>query len=514
VGRRKAPASHTRKYRASRSVAVVALLAFALAGCTTATPKPDNSSSLSRFYDQKIHWTSCTNGLLCGKAMVPLDWAHPAGATISIAMAKKPALGTPAKGALLFDPGGPGASGVDFMKESADSIVDQDIELQYDLVGFDPRGVGHSTPVRCYDSSQLQHYYYDVLPGAIGSAQWLAADLKTQTAFAKACARNTGPLLAHVDTVSSARDMDVLRAALGDKKLDYYGVSYGTDLGLEYARLFPKKVGRFVLDSVDPPDVSGEQYDIGQAVGFETELQQYLASCLSMSGCPFTGTVNTADAQLTALFARLDAHPITNADGRILNASNLAIAIGLALYSPSIWSYLTTALRAVERGSSGPAFILGDYYFERNSNGQYPNLIETYYAVECLDKSYPDTAATMRSEAAIIDKDAPVLGPYFGYENAACGAWAYPHAAQPSPVVAKGSGPILLLSATNDPATPHAWAEEAAVHLANGHLITRVGNGHGSYNKGYPCIDTVVDLYVLRGVVPKTDPMCPSGPGG
>ncbi|WP_426515614.1 alpha/beta hydrolase [Diaminobutyricibacter sp. McL0618] len=511
MGPRIAPISRRRADVSRRSIAVVALVVLALAGCTSAPPQPDTTNGTSRFYDQVVHWKTCSTVLQCATAIVPLDWAHPSGPTISIAMAKQRAISGKPQGTILFDPGGPGASGVDFVEAYGGQMMDPSVRDAYDVVGFDPRGIGHSTPIRCYSSAKLEHYYYDVLPGRIGSDQWLAADLKAQDALAKACAKNTGPLLAHVDTSSAARDMDALRAVFGEKKLDYFGGSYGTDLGLEYARLFPQKVGRFLLDSVESPDASGEQLDVGQAKGFETELQQYLAACVpDQSTCPFSGSVADADAQLTSLFATLNAHPIADADGRYLNSANLAIAITSALYSPQLWSDLSSALKAVKTGSAGPAFDLADQYLERSDSGQYPNLIEAYYAVGCLDRASPDTVTAMRSEAADIAKVAPVLGRYLGYSNAVCGVWPYPPAATPPPVTAAGSDPILLVNATNDPATPYAQAQEVASHLANGHLVTRVGDGHGSYEQGYPCIDDIVDRYFLTGAVPASDPMCPS----
>ena len=506
-------------------VAAVAACALLLSACSGA-PEPTEPSTppasaivskptgekvpaaVARYYHQVLQWTGCSTGLECTKASVPLDWSHPTRGAISIALVRQPALSGTSKGSLLIDPGGPGASGVDFVEQDLGG-ADLTLQQNYDIVGFDPRGVGHSTEVTCYSGAQLSRYYYDTKPGTIGSTAWVAADVKQQSAFAKACAKNTGALLGHVDTISAARDMDVLRAALGDAKLNYLGYSYGTKLGLEYAGLFPKKVGRFVLDSVLDPNVSGEDFDIDQAQGWEDELQQYLAACLpDPKTCPFTGTIAQGDAELTALFASVEATPLRNKDGRLLNASNLGLAVIQGLYAPQLWPSMSMALKATMKRSAGPAFALADEYNDLQGNGQYSNSTEAYYAVMCLDESFPDKPAAMRGEATILDTVAPVMGPYFAYQNTTCGSWAYPRKVKSAPIVAKGSGPILLLSATHDPATPHQWAEDVAKTLDNGHLITRVGNGHGSYNQGNACIDTTVDNYFVDGTVPAADPMC------
>jgi pimeloyl-ACP methyl ester carboxylesterase len=502
------------------AVAVAAVIALALTGCTAAsTPRPTSqrpasqarASVLSRFYDQKLKWSLCGE-FQCTKAIVPLDWSKPGGKTISVAMNRAPAESGTSKGYILYDPGGPGGSGMDYVAEELDAgyLFDKKVQADYSIVGIDPRGVDHSTAVACYSNSQLRHYYYDVLPGAIGSTEWLAADRKRQADFAKACAHSTGSLLGQVDTVSAARDLDVLRAALGEKKLNYLGDSWGTKLGLTYAGLFPKKVGRLVLDAVLQPDLTGQQIDVQQAAAFEDELQQYLADCLKdTSTCPFAGGVADADSQLTALFAAMDAHPLPGSHDRKLNGTNLAQAVLSALYAPFLWPVLSKAVKSVQAGSATQAFALADEYYEIDAAGHYSNIMEDYSANQCLDANFPQTDATMEAEAAVIDATAPVLGPYFSYVGVLCAEWPYAKKADAAqPITAAGSGPILLVSATHDPATPLIWAQNSVAQLANGHLITRNGDGHGSYDTGNDCIDSAVDNYFLHGTVPASDPHC------
>lgn len=497
--------------------ACVAALAIILAGCSSpeqGNHQPTTAASVKEpaviysYYAQKLHWKRCQH-LECATVSVPLDWAHPTGSEISLAVAKRAATDGHPLGSIFYDPGGPGASGTYFLESYPNDIVDKKVGAAYNVVGFDSRGVGSSTAINCLDQKQLSHYLFDVVPGTVGSTRWVAAELKAQTAFDKACQKRTGELIGHMDTVSAARDLDVLRAVLGQKKLDYFGVSYGTKLGLEYAELFPKKVGRLVLDGVDDPDLTGEQSLVQQSAGVEDVLQRYLASCLQdQSSCPFTGTVADADNQLTALFSQVQAHPISDADGRRLNAYNLALAIIDSLYSTTYWSDLNDALHAASVGLAGPAFQLADSGNEREPNGDYPNLYEAYDANLCDDFVVAHTPSTMAAEAATIDKVAPVLGPYLGYQGAVCTAWPYKPTGKPVRVEAQGAGPILLLSSTHDPATPLIWAQHAAEDLASGQLVTRNGDGHGSYNIGNACIDIAVDAYFLHGTVPATDPKC------
>jgi hypothetical protein len=224
--------------------------------------------------------------------------------------------------------------------------------------------------------------------------------------------------------------------------------------------------------------------------------------------CPFKGSVADAQHQLTALLARFDAHPVTAADGRTLNAYNLANAIINALYSPSSWGYLTSAIIDAKAGDASAAFGIIDSGVERHADGTYPNLLEVYAANLCDDFTVPHTPDAMATQAAMINAVAPTIGPYLGYQGSVCTTWPYQPSGTPTHVTATGSGPILLVSSTHDPATPLRWAQDVAKTLDNGHLITRDGDGHGSYNTGNACIDAAVDAYFLQGTVPAADPTC------
>ncbi len=494
------------------AVAVAVLLPMGLTGA--AAPGP---ATLAQYYAQKLSWTSCSDGLQCATLRAPLDWAHLSSGSISLALVRQRATGT-RLGSLLMNPGGPGESGVEFIKDDIDDAVDKTLQKNFDIVGFDPRGVGESTPVTCYDAAAMDAYLYAIVPGPIGSSGWIAAQKKLAAGFAAACTRNTGPVLAHVDTVSAARDLDLERAVLGDAKLNYLGYSYGTYLGTIYAGLFPGRVGRFVLDGADDPWLGGSTgpYDTSQAVAFEGDLKAYLKACLAgktvaigSKACAFHGTVASALASVTALLARVDRTPIRNRDGRMLGSSTLATAIFSDLYSPYEWPDLNDLFGRVMRGDASTAFAASDSYNGRNSDGTYAdNSYVADFAIQCLDNGSDDTLSDMRAEAAQLKKDAPVLGIYDAYTEIGCGAWPYGPLPFPKAVHAAGANPIIVVGTTGDPATPYADAKALARQLDSGVLVTYHGEGHTAYDRGITCIDRVVDAYFVAGTVPWTDPSC------
>jgi pimeloyl-ACP methyl ester carboxylesterase len=499
-------------------IAIAATLALALSGCVTwflphtsntSTPTGEKvSSALAPFYGQTLSWTNCGQNLQCTMAKVPLDWSKPGAGEIKLALVRQPATGT-RLGSLLVNPGGPGGSGYDFIKNSVNYATDKTLQSSYDIVGFDPRGVGRSTAVKCYGPTQMDQYLYGITPGARGSDAWIANNVKTSTDFGQACAANTGTLLAHVDTVSAARDLDVLRAALGDKKLNYLGYSYGTYLGAIYANLYPKLTGRLVLDGALDPAASNFEVTKVQSVGFENALRAYLKACLAGKSCPFRGTVDGSMKTIAALLAAVDQSPIRNTDGRELGANTLVTAIIYPLYDANAWSTLSEMFTSVMQGDASIAFQLADGYNGRNSDGTYAdNSTEAFMAINCLDYTYNADPATMRAQAAELAQVAPVIGPYMGYGDIGCATWPYKSTVQRASVTAAGAAPILVVGTTNDPATPYVWAQNLAKELQSGHLLTYKGEGHTAYNKSNSCVNNTVDKFLVSGTVPATDPMC------
>ncbi|MHB1234202.1 MAG: alpha/beta hydrolase [Microbacteriaceae bacterium] len=475
----------------------------------TSVPRPEKvAAGLQPFYGQVLHWTACRKTFQCATAQAPMDWTHPATASIRLALIRKPASGT-RLGSLLVNPGGPGASGYDFIANNLDYAVDSTLRQHYDIVGFDPRGVGRSSAVSCYTRpAEMDTFLYGIPVSPFGTPQYVNELNGQAAAFAQACLKNTGPLLGFVDTVSAARDLDLLRAILGDKKLNYLGYSYGTYLGATYAGLFPQNTGRLVLDGAVDPTVSDFEVLKAQAVGFESALHAYLKDCLTRSSCPFRGTVDQASAAIGRLMTQVSQHPIRATDGRLLGSSTLFYAIILPLYSKSEWKYLDTLFASVGAGSADYAFRLADSYNDRKPGGGYAsNSTEAFIAINCLDYRPVTDFQTLQSQAAILTAAAPIMGKAMSF-SPSCSGWPFPAARAHVAITAAGSAPILVVGTTNDPATPYAWAQNLAKQLQNGHLLTFHGEGHTAYNKSNSCVNTAVDAFFVTGTVPVRDPQC------
>ena len=473
----------------------------------------DVDPALEEYYHQVLIWQSCGGGMQCTTARAPMDWANPADAGIDLALVRHPATGTKI-GSLLVNPGGPGGSGYDFVYDSVDFATSPTLQAGYDVVGFDPRGVGRSSSVSCYDDPAfLDRYNYGDnttdQAGPRGSDEWIAELAANNAEFAAACLEFTGPLLQFVDTVSAARDLDLLRAVLGDEKLNFLGYSYGTFLGATYADLYPEKTGHLVLDgAVDP---STTEFDVTktQAVGFENAFRAYLADCVTRTECPFDGTVDEAMAETGDLLTRLDESPLRAPDGRLLWASTMFIAIILPLYNQESWPILDDLFTEVPDGETATAFYLADNYNGRDVDGTYlDNSTEAFIAINCLDYESEVTNESMRAEAELLAEAAPVFGPIMSYGGTLCEAWPFPPTRQRVAIAAAGSADILVIGTTNDPATPYVWAVALSKELENGHLVTYEGEGHTAYTTGNPCVQNVVDSFFIDDVVPDADPRC------
>jgi len=507
----------------NRLIAVVAgalVLTLGLSGCVSAfVPKPAPSTSaptgesvdaaLQPFYNQVLKWNDCGDGMQCTTAIAPLDYADPGAADIDLALVRHVATGGNRVGSLLVNPGGPGASGYDIVKNSLSFVTDDTLQSSFDIVGFDPRGVGRSSAVACYEPAAMDEYLYGLTTAPRGSDAWIAELEASSAAFGAACAAGTGPLLGHVDTESAARDLDLLRAALGDTTLNYLGYSYGTYLGATFAKLFPEKVGRLAFDgALDPATTNFEVTEL-QAKGFESALRAYLAACLDGSDCPFSGTVDNAMSTVGALLASVDVSPIANSDGRQLGSNALLTAIIYPLYQEAAWPLLTAMFTSVMRNDATDAFQLADSYNGRQADGTYlDNSSEAFSAINCIDYAYNDDPAAMRAQAAEIEAAAPTIGRYMSFGDIACANWPDSFTGERGEIAATGAAPILVVGTTNDPATPYAWAQSLAAQLDSAQLVTFTGEGHTAYNKGSACVNNAVDEYLVNGVVPAADPMC------
>ncbi|MBM7026210.1 alpha/beta hydrolase [Clavibacter zhangzhiyongii] len=506
----------------------VALLAAAVAltGCVPfPTPAPRSATSspaaeevapeLARYYEQVLAWSPCEDGAQCATATAPLDWSAPDPATdIQLALVRHTARGSGGpQGSLFVNPGGPGASGVDFVKASVDAAVSRDLQDAYDIVGWDPRGVGASTAVDCVDDAQLDSFLYGQTEAAPGTPEHDQELLRASKSFADSCAARSGPLLQFIDTQSTVHDLDMLRALVGDPELNYLGYSYGTSIGAHYAQDFPDHVGRMVLDGALDPSSSSFDVVRAQTAGFRTSFEAYMAACLAGRDCPFRGSVDDGVGMVATLLERLDASPLRARDGRELDGQVMHSAIDAALYSEQQWPALTTAFAEALRGESQTAFALADSYFGRSPDGTYQgNYYEAFLAIQCVD--YPverdpqvltREAAELREAGGPLSDDDTTLD---GEVDPLCGNWPYPARDVPAPVSAEGAAPIVVVGTTGDPATPYTWAESLAEQLSSGVLLTYEGEGHIAYDERDPCVVGAVDGYLLRGDPPASGTTC------
>ncbi|HVV77349.1 MAG TPA: alpha/beta hydrolase [Mycobacteriales bacterium] len=459
-------------------------------------------TTLAAFDGQHLTWHECHDGLQCTSLVVPLDYTDLGGKRLHIAVIRKPA-SSKSEGSLIVNPGGPGASGVDFVAQES-SIFNQ-LTTHFDLVSFDPRGVGASDPIRCLTSSQLDAYVnIDPDPTSAADRQ---QTITASRNFADACYRKNGSYLEHVSTLDQARDMDVLRAALGDKKLTYYGASYGTYLGAKYAQLFPTHIRAMVLDGALNPDESSTDANLVQAKGFETDLTDFLAFCVRSGHCPFGSTTSAAAAGLDHLIATITAHPLT-VGSRILGAGELFEGLAAGLYSTGDWANLQAVLAAAKSGNGAGVLIFADALTERNNDGSYSNLIESNMAINCIDRPSPRSVSVYEKNAAKFQKQAPHFGAAIEYGSLPCAFWKVPPVETPHPVSAPGAPPILVIGTTRDPATPFVWAKALASQLSSGVLLTHDGDGHTAYIDRDACVDAVVSNYVLRLNPPKAGTVC------
>jgi pimeloyl-ACP methyl ester carboxylesterase len=509
-----------------KALLISAIALGLVAGCTSAGPSTtsptppsgrpsasDAAGPLAAFYHQHLMWTACGGGFDCTKVTVPLDYAAPDGKTVQLAVARRTS--SKSQGVLVVNPGGPGASGVSYVK-SADQIFTPDLNLAYDLVGFDPRGVGASDPVRCVSDKQLDAYFaVDVTPDTPAEVALLES---VSRSIGAGCAAHSPDIAAHMSTPEAARDMDIIRAALGQQKLSYLGDSYGTFLGASYAELFPARVGRMVLDGVQPSSLTLEQTYRQEAEGSDESLRRFVADCLPRSDCPLSGTTATGVARIQKLLTDLDAKPIAGSAGtagRPLTEGLASYALSFGLYDPATgWPSLRTGLAAAFDGDGSELLDLFDSWVGRRGDGTYTdNLYQAFFGVECVDT--PELAGPKHivSLAERWKRTAPVFGVSNAWSMLPCWHWAPKQTAAPgSPVLhATGAGAILVVSTQHDPATPYSWGVEVANELDDATLLTYDGDGHTAYHRGSGCIDAAVDAYLIRGTLPAKGTVCRAG---
>jgi pimeloyl-ACP methyl ester carboxylesterase len=477
----------------------------------TTTPEPSAtappSRGLARYYSQELDWSSCQGDFLCATLTVPLDYRHPDGDTIDLALLKVPASDPDARiGSLVVNPGGPGAPGTQYAAQAA-QVFGQPILDRYDVVGFDPRGTGGSDPVDCLSDAQLDDYIaMDPDPDTAAERSSYLGWVRT---LGRGCVDRSGDLAAHVTTVEAARDMDVLRAALGESTMTYFGASYGTKLGATYADLFPDEVGRMVLDGAVDLSIGARELALEQAGGFETALRAYVQNCVDETDSCFLGdSVEEGLRTISSFLAGVDAKPLPTGLGRDLQVGNAFYGIVAPLYNRDYWYILSAALKQGLAGDGSTLLQLSDLYTSRGTDGYTDNSSEAIYAISCLDDPYAIPASRVAANLPDFERASPTFGAVFAWGLTGCGGVQVTSSVKPRDVHAKGAAPIVVIGTTRDPATPMKWAEDLADQLDSGVLIRRDGDGHTGYHVGNDCVDGAVEGYLIDGTVPEDGLSC------
>jgi pimeloyl-ACP methyl ester carboxylesterase len=476
-----------------------------VSGCSGGGSDDGDASSGS---SGKLDWGRCRataeapapgRGWQCATLQVPLDWAKPDGETIGLALIRAKATGDNRIGSLLFNFGGPGGSGVSMMPSYADTV--SSLRERYDLVSWDPRGVGSSKGIRCRSDEEIQAA--EAVDASPDTPAEEAAYFKDAASFGQGCEKAAVKLMAHVSTTDTARDMDRLRQVLGDAKMHYFGISYGTELGGVYAHLFPKRVGRLVLDAVVDPAADTVGHAENQTRGFQRALNGYLEST---GQNPEQGTRKIAD-----MLEQMDADPLPASSGRELTQSLAVTGIVVSLYSKTAWPGLTSALKAAEDGDGSELLALANLYNERDASGRYGTTTHSQRVISCLDDKRRPTAQETKRLLPAFEKISPVFGPFLGWDTAGwCHDWPVAGQYESPEVSAPGAAPILVVGNTGDPATPYEGARRMADELGEGVgvMLTWKGEGHGAYGSGSDCVDSAVNAYLLAGTTPKDGRVC------
>ncbi len=446
-----------------------------------------------------FEWSEVQAGIDEGTLEVPLDYAAPGGRTITLYLVRHRAVDTANRiGSLLVNPGGPGYGGSG-LAYSADSIYGQDLLDRFDIIGWDPRGTGLSQPaIDCVDDYDT-YFGLDSSPDTPAERQAL---IDAGTEFGKNCLRKNKDVLPFISTESSARDMDSIRAALGEKKISYFGFSYGSELGTTWATLFPATVRAAVVDGAVDPTVGYLAQNIQQAAGFEATFATFLAQCSAAPSCAF---YNGGDAEgaYDALAEQMDAAPITvDPDRTAVTQGVLTTAVSDAMYDQSYWPQLEQALADLQDGDGQGILDLYDDYYGYTGAG-WDDSLEAYFAIGCLDDPGSTGPDDLYSHEAEFAAAAPRLGRGWMAELTFCSVWPVP-AAPVVTITGRGAGPILVVGTTGDPATPLASTRNMANALEDGHLVVVTADQHTGYGVN-ACVNGTVDRYLVDPAAPLAE---------
>ena len=489
-----------------KKIAVALASLIVLTSCAASEPKP--LPSLSQYETQELNWRDCYGNYQCATLLVPINYSDLTVGAFSLALLRYQALDQDRRiGSLIVNPGGPGSSGVDYAY-SAEYIVSPEILERFDIVGFDPRGVGESSAIECLSDVETDaSFAADPKPDDQAEFALFISDARDY--YAK-CAENTKHLTEY-STLNSARDLEILRAVLGDKKLNFLGKSYGTYLGTLFAELFPESVGRFVLDGAVDPYTSNREAVLGQAIGFELALDAFINDCLKSRSCALIGDLQSARIQIVDLLAKTAITPLESKSSREVTEGLVLLGIASALYdSESGWPVLRDAFKEAMLGSGTSFLTLADQYAGRQEDGSYlSNENDALQVISCLDQNELETVSVLKKGVAEFSDRAPIFGPYLAYAGLACRYLPNLGSVEQIEIKSINTKPILVVGTTRDPATPYKWSKSLAKIFLSSVLITLDGDGHTGHGRGSTCVDSAVDRYLLTGATPKSELFCP-----
>jgi pimeloyl-ACP methyl ester carboxylesterase len=481
----------TRASKATAALTIIALALFSTASYIQS--RPETPTSLGAYYTQELQWQSCYENYECTDLLVPIDYTNLSTGTFNISVLKYPTTNREKLGSLIVNPGGPGGSGVDYAY-AAEYLFSPAILNAYDIVGFDPRGVSRSEPIICLTDKELDtNYLSDAKPD---NEKEFAQTLIESKKFIQQCEEKNEHLTSF-STANAARDMDILRQAVGDKQLNYMGKSYGSFLGTLYAQFFPDKVGRMVLDGAVDPTISDFQQGLTQAVGFDKAFAAFITDCSKRSDCPLPRDKTAAIDEMKKILSQLEKKP-----NERLSESLALLGTASALYdSATGWPKLRAAIKAVKQGKAGKLLELADDYTGRTEDGNYTtNEFDSGAIIDCLDFADNRSVEQMKVDAQAFAKQAPLFGPYLAYGGLVCQYFETPEATEVLPI--KSANPIVIIGTTGDPATPYEWAQGLHKILTNSVLISLTGDGHTGQGQGNKCVDGQVDDFYLENKTP------------
>jgi pimeloyl-ACP methyl ester carboxylesterase len=502
---RRAPHRHT---------AVLGLLVAVAVGCSSGSgvtteqadpPAQDAADATADPPEEQgsIHWEPLDDRLATAVLEVPVDYDDPDGPTFELFLVRRRANDPDERiGSLLINPGGPGAGGAEFAA-GADFVLDDELLDRFDVIGWDPRGTGYSSPaIDCIDDYDAYYAGYDITPDDEAERQEII-DLARD--FAQQCVEKNEEIIQHVGTNNSARDIDAIREALGEETISYFGFSYGSELGATWATMFPETVRAAVLDGAADPTVGLTEGGIQQAAGFERTLATYLATCSADPDCAFHND-GDAEGAFDELMLELDEHPIPSEEGRPEITRGVALqAVAMAMYDDSLWNQLSEALADAQEGDGAGLLELWDQYYNRRPDGTWSNFLEAFQVITCMDEA---ERPTVEEDDAAVERYLEVAPRFAPNTTGSYFCTFFPPAEDPRiEITGAGAGPIVVIGTTGDPATPLSSTRVMADTLEDGRLIIVTADKHTGYGEN-DCVDDAVHRYLIDLVPPEDELQC------